>query len=164
MQPTGPCSVAIVTILQLVPSNDSVLVCYQSHSGRQTTPIATAPPPDHVRVELGWVLLTRVHPAGMVCHGPSCLLRRGSPSLLPARLSSPSLQNPSCCSSVHLFLVSVRMLSAAQGTQGFFFYRLAVLDSFFKCKALINQGFYDSNFEVCYPVVCIWTNKWVCSQ
>jgi hypothetical protein len=49
----GPCSVAIVTILQLVPSNDFVLVRYQSHSGRQTTPIATAPPPDHVRVELG---------------------------------------------------------------------------------------------------------------
>jgi hypothetical protein len=79
MQPTDPCSLATVTMLQLVPSNDLVLVCYQSHSGRQTTPIATAPPPDHVRVELGWLLLTRVHPAEMVCHGPSCLLRRGSP-------------------------------------------------------------------------------------
>jgi hypothetical protein len=74
-------------------SNDFLLVCYQSQSSRQTTPTATAPPPDHVLVGSGWVLLNRGNPAGMVCRGPSCTLRRGSPFCgSPSPLSS--LQNP----------------------------------------------------------------------
>lgn len=83
VQPADSCSAAIVKMLQLVTSNDFLLVCYQSHGSRQTTPIATAPSSYHVRVESGWVLLNRVHPTEMVCHGPSCLFRRGSLSPSP---------------------------------------------------------------------------------